>query len=469
MPASLGLPHVSLRFRLIILIAIALVLSLGVEGLIVFANASRSVRTEMDSALQVGRQTIRNAILRLEGHSDPRAELESLVASFQGNRHLRVSLPGDPGATARPVAERSSFGSVPSWIIRLLGVPRASALLPVVVDGREYGDILIETDPANEILEVWNGLGDSLMVLGLLFGLELLFIPPLIGRALRPLDTLAAALNQIGHGDYRARLSGNTARELSGLRHSFNRMAEELAAMERDKSRLNEMLLTLQEEERNGIARDLHDDVSPFLFAIRVDLAAVNRLAGRGETDAIPAQIASISQSVGQLQTRIRTMLERLRPGVLADFGLAEAVTEMVEFWRRRHPEIEWRVQLPPAETTFGPLVDTTIYRIVQEGLANALRHAGARTIAVSIGPAPFPGPLPGSVPGAVQVVVADDGEGLGTASGPGFGLLGMRERIRAMGGTLMLTDREEGGLRIAALLPGPSPARTTSPVTEQP
>lgn len=450
----------SLRFRLITLIAGVLIISLVLQGLIVFANASRSVRTEMNSAFQVGRQTIRNAILRLQGRADlrpdlVRLELENLIASFQGDRHLRIALPGDPEASAKPVIEKSTFGRVPPWIVRLIGVSPATALLPVLIDGRDYGGIRIETDPGNEILEVWNGLGDSLVVLGLLFGLELLFIPLVIGRALRPLDTMAAGLKQIGHGDYRARLSLSAAKELSELQHSFNRMAEELAAMDCDNRRLNEKLLNLQEEERNEIARDLHDDVSPFLFAIRVDLAAVNRLAASGEMGAIPAQIASISESVGLLQARIRTMLERLRPGVLADFGLSEAVAEMIEFWRKRHPEIEWHLDLPMAETSFGPLLDITLYRIVQEGLANALRHAGARTIAVSVA---FDAGT-----NAVRVEIADDGQGLGENSGPGFGLLGMRERIRAMGGALALTAPPEGGLRIAATLPRPLPATEPS------
>jgi len=316
----------SLRFRLICLIAIVLIASLVVEGTIVSFNASRSVQTEMNSALQVGQQIVKNALAQLPESPDRRRYLEALVAAFKGNRHLRVSLSGGAAATVGPSLEGSHFGTVPSWFVRFLGITPVAAWVPIAIAGQDYGSIVIETDPNNEILEVWNDLGDGLTVLTLFFGVNILLIYVFIGRALRPLDHLAGALKQIGHGDYKLRISGNSVPELSRLQGSFNRMASELAEMDEEKCRLNEQLLTLQEEERSEIARDLHDEISPFLFAINVDLATISRLANQGQSAEIAGEIRSTLEAVSHMQRQVRTMLGRLRPGVLADFGLAAAI-----------------------------------------------------------------------------------------------------------------------------------------------
>jgi two-component system sensor histidine kinase UhpB len=271
----------SLRIRLICLIALVLVLSLAVEGTIVSFNASRSVPTEMNSALQVGQQIVKSALAGLPESPDPRRSLEDLVASFKGNRHLRVSLTGDASASVEPSLASSHFGAVPPWFVRR---PPVVDRVPVAIAGQDYGSVVIETDPTNEILEVWNDLGDSLIVLSLFFGLNILLIYVFIGRALRPLGHLAEALKQIGHGDYKMRIGGISAPELARLQRSFNRMASELAGMDEERRRLNEKLLTLQEEERCEIARDLHDEISPEHVNVEVanDGREINKSVGFG-------------------------------------------------------------------------------------------------------------------------------------------------------------------------------------------
>ena len=439
----------SLRLRLICLIAIVLAVSLAVEGTIVFFNASRSVQTEMNSALQVGEQIVKDALSRLPASPNRRRDLESLVAAFKGNRHLRVFLTGGETGAVEPPLEGSHFGAVPHWFIRLLGTAPVAARVPVTIAGQEYGNVVIETDPRNEILEVWNDLGDSLITLTLFFGLNILLIYFFIGRALQPLGRLAAALKQVGQGDYTMRIGGNPVPELSLLQRSFDRMAAKLAAMDEEQRGLNERLLTLQEEERGEIARDLHDEISPFLFAVNADLAAMARLASQGRGAEIAGQIQSTLDAVSHMQRQIRTMLLRLRPGVLDDFGLAAAIMSVVEFWRRRCPGIRFHMRLPPDEASFGALIDIAIYRVVQESLSNAVRHGNAAEISVSVTPG-----AGGPRPDCVTVEVSNDGAGMDKTVGFGFGLTGMRERVRALGGRLVLAQEPGLGLSVIATFP---------------
>jgi two-component system sensor histidine kinase UhpB len=434
----------SLRFRLIGLVCGALVLSLVLGGATAWLNASRSVRTEMRSALLVARQTIENAIERLRDAPDPSLALGELVASFEGNRHLRVRFIGEAQAVATPIVESPWFGAVPNWFVRLIGVVPVADRVPITVGGRDYGTIVLETDPHNEILEVWNEFTDSLVTPAVLSSLTILLIYLFIGRALRPLETLAEALEQVGDGRYQTRIGGRLTPELARLRASFNRMAARLAAADADNRRLNEQLLTLQEQERSELARDLHDEVSPFLFAINIDAASASRMLREGRATEAQEHVQSIADTVRPMQRQVRSMLGRLRPIGLEEFGLREAMKNMIAFWRRRRPEIRHQLAVSTGCEGLGELVDRTICRIVQESLSNAVRHADPTLVRVSID-------RRGE---EVRVEIIDDGRGMSESSRPGYGLVGIGERVRAMGGSLTFSNKPGEGFAVTAVLP---------------
>jgi two-component system, NarL family, sensor histidine kinase UhpB len=434
----------SLRLRLIGLVCVALVVSLILGSAVAWLNASRSVRNEMRSALLVGRQTIENAIERLQNTPDPSRALDDLVESFTGNRHLRVRFIGEPMAVTAPVLERPAFGTIPQWFVRAIGVEPVMDRVPVVLGEHRPGTIAIETDPHNEILEVWNEFADSLVTPAVFCVLTILLINVFVGRALRPLDGLAAAMAEVGAGRYRTRFGGRLAPELLQLRDSFNRMTGRLVDADAENRRLHEQLLSLQEEERSDLARDLHDEVSPFLFAINIDAATASRLLNEGRAGEARDHVQSIAEAVRHMQRQVRSMLGRLRPIGLAEFGLREAIENMIAFWRRRRPEICYEVAITAECCGLGGLVETTICRIVQECLSNAVRHAEARTILVSIR----------RDGGEIWLEVADDGRGMPESGRAGYGLVGIAERVRAMGGRVVLANRAGRGFVVTAAIP---------------
>jgi two-component system sensor histidine kinase UhpB len=453
----------SLRLRLLSLGCGILAVSLVLACLIAYATATRSVRTEMQAAFMVGRQTIDSAIERLRWSDDPPRDLDALVASFDGNRHLRVQLRGKKPALVAPPVEQSTFGQVPGWFVGLVGVEPQIERIPVKIGGREYGTIVIATDPYNEILEVWSAFTDGLFAPAVLYGLTILLIYLFIGRLLRPIDRLTGALEEVGDGRFGTRFSGRLPPELGRLRDSFNRMAARLAASDADNRRLNEQLLSLQERERSDLARDLHDEVGPFLFAIGVDAAAATRLLAEHQPTEAHERIRSIAEAVRHTQRQVRRMLGRLRPIGLAELGLPEAIENIVGFWRRRHPQIEFRVAVAASCADPTELAGPTICRIVQEALSNAVRHAEPRLITISIDREPA-----AAGGGEIRVEVADDGRGMATATPMGYGLIGIRERVRAMGGRLAVVSRPGAGLAVRAALPCPGEARPMpSPASE--
>lgn len=191
---------------------------------------------------------------------------------------------------------------------------------------------------------------------------------------------------------------------------------------------LTQLLLRAQEEERRRIARELHDEAGQALTAAKISLD----LAGCTEESAM----------VGRALEQIRDVSELLRPQMLDDLGLATALRALVDdFARRTRVEVSLETS---DDDPWPPDVALAIYRVAQEALTNVARHSGGTHAWVTV------------TRGATEarLTVEDDGRGIGDAPRPHLGLLGMRERVTLVGGTLQLGAASAGGLRVEAALP---------------
>jgi two-component system sensor histidine kinase UhpB len=197
----------------------------------------------------------------------------------------------------------------------------------------------------------------------------------------------------------------------------------------------------LQDEERADIARDLHDEIGPHLFAANVDAAMAASLIGQGRSEAALDQLRAITGAIGHIQRLVRDILGRLRPTGLAELGLASAILDLVAFWRARRPELVFDTALADDAGLPAPLQET-LYRLVQESLSNAVRHSAPRQIRIVLE----------RDPAEARLEVVNDGAA-GAGGAPGYGLTGMAERVAAAGGTLS-AGPIEGGWRVAVRLP---------------
>lgn len=429
----------SLRIRLVLWLGCVLAVTLGLGCALAGWHAIASVRAEMQAALATGRQTVANNIAEIAGSPEEARELRRLVATFNGNRHVRATFTAGQKTTVSVLQVPAR--PVPRWFRRLIG-PILEPVVLVVPSGL----IVLTADPTNEAGEVWDQANDAVRTLALFFALAVVLIYWAIGRALAPLERLSAALQRIEGGDYGARLDAAGPPELVRLAAGFNRMAQHLADAEAQNRLLQEQLLTLQEEERADLARDLHDEIGPFLFAAGIDAASIPSLIEAGRSAEVAERADAIRESVGHIQTQIRAILGRLRPLSFGAIGLADAIGNLVAFWRNRHPEIDFALDVAEVDDTLAEGVRATVCRVVQESLCNAMRHGGPGWVEISVT----------RDAEAVVVRVADDGAGPGESGvTPGFGLVGMRERVRAQAGTLSFSARAGGrGLAVTARLP---------------
>jgi two-component system sensor histidine kinase UhpB len=443
----------SLRSRLLVTVALALLGGMTLGCLLTIWEARISVSREVDAALAVGRQTVSGAVEEAARNGYPAADLRRLVADFNGNRHIIASLTGLDGAVAAVSTLAPADDTVPSWFGSGIGVAPVSVVLPLPEPAAPFASIRLSTDPRNEVAEVWRSFLDAAIVILALCIAAGGFIWWSIGRTLQPLAELSSALESVAAGRFDARLAGGPLPETRSIAAAFNRMAGELAAARERNIALHGKLLTAQEAERADIARDLHDDIGPLLFAINVDTAAAEQASRQREPERGQAALRSIRESTQALQLRIRGIVNRLRPIGLAELGLDRAVLGLAEFWQRLHPQIRFSLALPDTPRALDEAVALAAYRILQEAVTNAVRHGRPAEVRIAV--------QEEHQPGSTLVVSVED-DGAGGVPEAGFGLLGMHERARAAGGTFAAGPRPCGGFAVTARLPLPVLAEAT-------
>jgi two-component system, NarL family, sensor histidine kinase UhpB len=425
---------VSLRLRLITAIAGVLAFTLIVGCLLIYFEAVKKVDTEMQAAVGVGIRTVQNATDDAEEAVNPLRQLELLIQDFDGDRHLQALLMDERGL---PIAKSSLLiPSEPSpfWFNHLLAREPYIVRLALPAPFARYGTILLVSDSHNEIDEVWSDFQLTLGILALFCGLVLLLVYFTLGRPLALLQKMAVAFRQIGRRDYSPRIEERGAPEIVDLSRCFNEMVVRLADTEEHNVKLQQQLANVQEEERADLARDLHDEIGPLLFALNIDLSTLQRQgdAGKAQTS---ARLDAIANTVSEIQGHVRAMLGKLRPAVLLDLGIDQAVANLVQFWSRRCANVTIAVDLD--RESFGEKIDATVYRVFQEGLNNAMRHGAPTAITLRANV---------DENNRLVVVVRDDGGGFpAEPRRAGYGLLGMRERVDALGGTLTVSNRADG------------------------
>ncbi len=445
------------------------------------------------------------------GPADPGPEVLDALARLQHARplrHLQLQVSDHAGRVLLPALPPARDGSGlawldawPAWLSPATSAPQQVQWPLPRPDGRAW-TVTLTASPEAERLEAMRSLVESLALLAAA-ALGLLLVMHLnLRRALAPLQRLLAAIagiEQADTGPVRA-LPPMPVAELEAVAGALRHLGSALDEAESARRRLAQQVLSLQEDERGRLSRELHDEFGQRLTALRVDatwlarcLEAAQMPAAVGDVQdaqtAVPRLPAStpaasrlpeaavlaagMADRCGEILQDIRHLLTRLQP-----FGAAEAAGSdrpaedagaeplrrlaglldgLVEAWQGRGPSIQARwsslpgpdapqavpwQSLPDTHTLPRPLA-LALYRITQEALTNVARHAQAQRIDLSI--TLTSAPQPGQPP-AVHWCVEDDGCGLGdpaAAARRGNGLAGLRERVWALGGELQIGPAE--------------------------
>ena len=266
----------------------------------------------------------------------------------------------------------------------------------------------------------------------------------MLKRRFRPLESLIDRVERIDPSHPAAfELEGDPVEEIDRLGRSFNRLLERV---EEERRRSGQLVVRAQEEERRRVARDLHDEVNQALTAILLRLEALAQ-------DAPPERaedVAELKRLVNQAMEELLNLARQLRPSALDDHGLEPALDAQLKRFAAR-TGIEGRLHTQGRLSALDEDVQSAVYRVAQEALANVGRHAGATCVEVEL-----------RTNGAgTELRVRDDGAGFDPAAPAGsrggragMGLKGMAERARIVGGDLDVRSAPGGGTTVTLRIP---------------
>lgn len=448
----------SLRARLNIILALVLMLGLVVNVMRLVLEAGPRVRAEDQSVIRLAREFIGTLVVSLNETPDPQARLDQTIQDLNRLRHVSITKQGDiaGGGPAAPnrTAEGNDASLAPAWFVALIHPEQTSVSVPISIGGKS-GSLVITSHPNDEINEIWDGIVTQLQVGSAIAAALFLITMTVVSGALAPLQSLSEAMKSIEAGHYGTRVKPVGSPELAAICGKLNHLAAALEEAVEERRRLAERAVSAQDAERKEIARELHDEFGPYLFALRAHASSLMRIADAPEPNPenLRKHASAILEQLNALQQFNRRVLERLRPVGLAELGLFEAIGALVRLWQQAHPDVVIKTSISRSLGETGETADLTIYRTVQEALTNVFRHAGATSINVTVKAAEAPsGPKRGNC-GCALVQVHDNGSGLRPDHKLGLGLTGMRERIVALGGTLTVASSDAGVL-VEAVVP---------------
>lgn len=217
-----------------------------------------------------------------------------------------------------------------------------------------------------------------------------------------------------------------------------------LESRKEELERLAARMVEQHEEERRRLSRELHDETAQVFAAVKLEIGMAREAAGAGEV----ARLDRALELVGSGIRSIRDVAQRLRPSLLDDLGLGPALQALVDEFRAR-TRIQTRIQLPDALPSLSDETELALFRALQEGLSNVARHSEATTVVVALEPGDR----------SLVLRIADDGRGIGDggpgdAAGDRMGIVGMRERISALGGAVAISPSGDGGVELRVEVP---------------
>ena len=392
-----------------------------------FDVTRRAVNEEMTGANVVAARLLEGVVAVYRGVGEPR--LLTFLGQIGRLRAHEISLRGANGAEIyhSPPSPYKAGREAPQWFSTLL-TPQTPDRTFTLADGAE---LHLKADASRAILDGWDHLTQLLAYGAIAFAVLNALVFWLAGRAVAPWPVIASGLSRIEQGDLAYRLPALGGHEASVIAAAFNRMApaiqeklnserkardaEERLQERRELDRLIEQRL---EEERRLIARELHDEFAQSVTAIRSLAVAISSHEDVKSSSAGAAQL--ISTEAARLYDAMHGLIPRLAPLSLDTIGLAETLEGFIREWQHRHPDIAFTLR-HEITTPLGASVSLAVYRIIQESVINAVRHAQPSTIAVEV-----------DCTTRLLVRVMDDGTGLpANWSRPAhFGLRALKERV---------------------------------------
>ncbi|MEZ7848580.1 MAG: histidine kinase [Polaromonas sp.] len=417
-------------------------------------NMRDSVLEEMVAANRVAAQVLNRTVGRYASRGT--TELLDFLQGMGRVRSNDITLLDLAGSELyrSPPSTYKAGRDAPEWFVNLISSQPSIQTIDL-----SDGKLLVRSNASRAILDAW----DTLKVLAASGLLLLLLVNTLVfwivGQTVRPFGKIVKALNQLQGGRLDVKLPRLAGTEATAIGAAFNRMVDELQIHIETERRAVRAELKLSdsreltrwidqhiERERLLIARELHDELGQSVTAIRsMALSIAQRIQGLDPQAETAARL--IADESSRLYDAMHGMIPRLTPLVLDNFGLAEALDELLVRTRLSQPQVLIESTIEIGSTALASDTALTLYRAAQEGISNALRHGQARHLQLSIA----------NADDMLTLTLQDDGLGLAadwSLRKGHYGLRWLTERAEGVGGELRVEAGVSGGVLLLLRLP---------------
>ena len=430
----------SLRLRLNLLITALSLAFMLAAGWVIVNDAKVSIRERVEAASRVTVQLLDNVIVTSVMNpslGETTDVLNVFLRSLGYVRSNQIALFDSRGNVLyeSPQSTYQTDVHPPEWFVKIVEPKQESVQRRV-----RFGTLVITSSAAGSIRQTWRGV-EQLMWIGLGFFLILnIMVYALLSHSLRPVGSILSAINRMEQGDLKVRLEPFKLPEFETIGHSLNRMAESLEAERQleENRQLTALIQSHIEDERRSLARELHDELGQYVTAIKTFAVGIANKTVEKMPD-VSSNAQTIVAAANHIYDGMHNIIRHLRPGALDNLGLSETLKDAINHLQKQHPEVEFKLNLSGELDALGENLNINFYRIVQESLNNAVKHAKASIIQVS---------LKQDLSGNVNLIIQDNGIGMEVDKvdqTQHFGLLGMRERTQAFRGQFDIQSSSKG------------------------
>jgi two-component system, NarL family, sensor histidine kinase UhpB len=457
-----SLRPIDLKTSLVIRIAVVAISCLVMVTAAVLWDSDREARSRAKTTADLVARHLNWQLMRINAGFDASNRFPDWSALLSNNpvRGQCVRLESEKGALVRSdcVGSLAATEQAPPWFSavwsHLSSQPPQRA--SISYKGKDYGTVIVSSDPKTVASLAWDDVKNLIILTALTILALSVLVYVAISRALAPTKEMIAGLNRLGDGDFSHRLPGFKLAELQRISEVVNALAEQVETTLAQRAELSRRLINAQEDERRHLARELHDELGQSLTAMAALSASIEKSANTTFPE-LSEEARTLSEIALKTMQSMRGTLAHLRPAELDKIGLRESLRHLVNVWSAGHNrQTRFELCLPDEVPQLSDTAATHVFRIAQEGLTNAAKHANAQTVRLSMEPVMLPRTKDQTGEG-LRLTIEDDGLGRrlnGKSETNGMGLLNMQERVAALGGSISFDDRPGSGLTISVVVP---------------
>jgi two-component system sensor histidine kinase UhpB len=413
----------SLKLRLILIVNFLLFVAIFIGFFSVVFTSKNAVRSEIESSLKLAEFSIKTGIQKnpdLYLFQDNLLGLKDLDLI----RHLSIQLLDSDGNIIDENKNLNTEVHIPMWFQNTLDIYSKDLEIldfPLMQFGDQIGAVKVIPNPIYEYDEIWQQFKNGLIIAMIFFVFVNFSIFFLFGKFISPINLLIEGFKNLEQGKYKNNKENFGISELDILRVKLNQLTVKLKKNDERIHELNQKLISIQEQEKKEISRDLHDEIGQSLAAIQVQAAAIKTSRKAN------AQADLIISTTKDLMHQTRNLIKRLSLSIIDDLGIEDALIDLIKNWSRRTrcQNINVNINLPDSKI-FKPQLSETVYRLTQEALTNISKHSRPKEVLISIQ----------RNDNVIHLSFMNNGILKRTKKTEGIGILGMQERVKNLSGS---------------------------------